>query len=267
MSRFQCSFPSRALLTPVTVTVLLPSPPYDLSMNTSLDDLYRIQQKFKTLYLFHGVFADADSWLFGTGIELYAQQHGLAVVLPSVGNSFYANLLHGPAYWTFISEELPRFVRAVFPLSDRREDNFVAGLSMGGYGAFKLVLNKPDQFSAAISLSGVLDIVDAMSHPIHPSLNADEYFGGLEKLTGSYSDLFAQLETARRSDASLPKLYMACGTKDFLYEMNIRFRDFARSKEIDLTYEEGPGEHTFDFWDAYIRQALDWLETNGMLEA
>lgn len=267
MSRFQCTFPSKTLLTPVTVTVILPYPSYDLSVNTSLDDLYQIRQKFKTLYLFHGVFADADSWLSGTGIELYAQQHGLAVVLPSVGNSFYADLLHGPAYWTFISEELPRFARAVFPLSDRREDNFVAGLSMGGYGAFKLALNKPDQFAAAISLSGVLDVVDAMSHPIHPSISADTYFGGLEKLAGSYNDLFAQLEAARRSAASLPKLYMAYGTEDFLYGMNGRFRDFTHSKKVDLTYEEGPGEHTFDFWDTYIRRALEWLANEGMLQA
>jgi S-formylglutathione hydrolase FrmB len=101
-----------------------------------------------------------------------------------------------------VSEELPRYVQAVFPLSDWREDNFVAGSSMGGYGAFKLALNQPDRFAAAISLSGVLDI-----------------------------------------------------------------RDFARSKGIDLTYEEGPGDHTFDVWDAYIRRAFDWLEINGMLES
>ncbi len=99
----------------MTVTVILRFLPFDLSVETSLDDIYRINQKFKTLFLFHGMFADADSWLFGTSIELYAQQHGLAVVLPSVRNSFYADLLHGPAYWTFVSEELPRYVRAVFP--------------------------------------------------------------------------------------------------------------------------------------------------------
>lgn len=115
ISRFQCYFLSKALLTPVTVTVILRFLPFDLSVETSLDDIYRINQKFKTLFLFHGMFADADSWLFGTSIELYAQQHGLAVVLPSVRNSFYADLLHGPAYWTFVSEELPRYVRAVFP--------------------------------------------------------------------------------------------------------------------------------------------------------
>ena len=259
MSQFQCSFFSKALLTPVTVTVILPFASFNPVAETSLDDYLKISQKFKTLYLFHGVFADATSWLLGTSIELYAHQHGLAVVLPSVRNSFYADLLRGPAYWTFISEELPRYVRAVFPLSERREDNFVAGLSMGGYGAFKLALNKPNLFAAAISLSGVLDIVDAMSHPIHPSLNADDYFGGMEKLVGSYNDLFAQIETIQRQSVSIPKLYMACGTEDFLHDMNIRFRDFAHSKGVDLTYEEGPGAHTWDFWDTYIQRALDWL--------
>ncbi|MBC7251612.1 MAG: hypothetical protein H5T62_15205 [Anaerolineae bacterium] len=170
-------------MTPTTVTVTLPFPVFNpLSPGETLDDIYGSVGKCKTLYLFHGAFADSSSWSLYSRVEEYADRHGLAVVMPNVGNSFYADLWHGPAYWTFVSEELPRFVRSVFPLSDKREDNFVAGLSMGGYGAFKLVLNKPEKFAAGISLSGVLDIVTVMRNPVHPVFDVDEYFGGFNRL-------------------------------------------------------------------------------------
>jgi len=262
MSRFQCSFQSKALNIPTAVTVVLPFPIFDPRLlNESLDDIYQPKAKFKTLYLFHGAFADASSWSLWTRVEAYADQHGLAVVMPSVGNSFYADLMYGPAYWTFVSEELPRFVRSVFPLSDRREDNFVAGLSMGGYGALKLALNKPENFAAAISLSGVLDIVTVMKKPIHPLFNVNEYFGGIEKLKGSHNDLFAQLQSLKQQGMLIPRLYVACGLEDELYEMNTKFRDLANANSISLTYEEGPGGHTWEFWDQYICQALEWLDT------
>ena len=260
MSRFQCSFQSKTLLAPAAITVTLPFPLFDpVSSAQTLDDIYGSGKKFKTLYLLHGAFADSSSWSLYSRVEAYADLHGLAVVMPSVGNSFYADLLHGPAYWAFVSEELPRFVRSVFPLSEKREDNFVAGLSMGGYGALKLALNKPEKIAAAISLSGVLDIVTVMRNPIHPVFNIDEYFGGFDKLIDSSSDLFAQLQHLKRQGTSIPRLYVACGLEDTLYEMNTRFRDLANANSIPLTYEEGPGAHTWEFWDQYICRALEWL--------
>jgi putative tributyrin esterase len=99
MSRFQCSFRSKALLVPTTIAVTFPFPVFDpISPDESLDDIYGSGKKSKTLYLFHGAFADSSSWPLYTRVEEYADRHGLAVVMPSVGNSFYADLLHGPAY-------------------------------------------------------------------------------------------------------------------------------------------------------------------------
>jgi len=260
MSLIQLNFQSLALAAPAAITVLLPPAFYDINDKRNYDEIYQSGKKFKTLFLFHGACADSSSWLYGSNIQRYAAEHNLAVVLPSVANSFFADLEHGSAYWTFISEELPRYVRSVLPLSDKREDNFVAGLSMGGYGALKLGLNKPDQFAAAISLSGVVDIVAAFKNPIHPLFNIEDYFGSFEKLKGSYNDLFTQIKTLKNRKASIPRLYMACGTEDFLYDMNIKFRDFLLENSIDLTYEEGPGVHDWSFWDKYIQRGLDWLE-------
>jgi len=260
MSRFQCHFQSKALLTPASITVIIPSRIPDLGVDATLDEIYKPLPKYKTLYLFHGIFADADSWLYYTSLERYADEYGIAVVLPSVRNSFYADLLHGHAYWTFVSEELPRFVRSVFPLSEKRSDNFVAGLSMGGYGAFKIALNKPEQFAAGISLSGALDIVELMKNPIHPSIDVDSYFGGIDKLEGSKNDLFAQLKKLKDDGVDIPKLYMACGVDDRLYPINLKFQDFARSNSVEMTYVEGPGDHSWAFWDEYIQKALIWLD-------
>src|SRR5690606_12198592 len=101
----------------------------------------------------------------------------------------------GYNYWTFISEELPEISRSFFPLSDKREDNFVAGLSMGGYGAFKLALSHPDKFSAAASLSGALDF--NIEHLLDGPLSLKEFnniFGDIDSVRGSENDLFRLIE-------------------------------------------------------------------------
>ncbi len=86
------------------------------------------------LYLLHGLSDDHTAWSRYTAIGRYAEAAGLAVVMPAVGRSFYADEAHGHAYWTFVSEELPSIVRSFFRVSDEAADTFVAGLSMGGYG-------------------------------------------------------------------------------------------------------------------------------------
>ena len=92
MSRFQCSYQSKALHVPTTITVTLPFPSFDpLTSNESIEDIYESGEKFKTLYLLHGAFADSDSWSLYSRVEQYADEHGFAVVMPSVGNSFYAD--------------------------------------------------------------------------------------------------------------------------------------------------------------------------------
>src|ERR671918_410594 len=116
------------------------------------------QKKFRTLYLLHGHSDDHTAWQRWTSIERYAEGLNLAVVMPAVHLSFYNDMAHGGKYWQFISEEVPMLARDMFSLSSKREDNFVAGLSMGGYGAFKLALTHPERYATAASLSGALDI-------------------------------------------------------------------------------------------------------------
>lgn len=210
-----------------------------------------------TLYLLHGLSDDHTIWMRRTSIERYAAALGVAVVMPAVNRSFYTDMPNGQKYWEFVSEELPRLAQSFFPLSDRREDNFVAGLSMGGYGAMKLGLACPERFAAAASLSGVMDVNWAVqankSNEFHWLLGEDG------QVTGTQNDLFRLADELARSGKEQPKLYQCCGTEDFLYDANTRFRDYCGQLGLELTYEEEPGSHDWGYWDYKIQQVLRWL--------
>ena len=214
-------------------------------------------QEHQCLTLLHGLSDDHTIWQRRTSIERYVEPLGLAVIMPAVHRSFYTDMAHGLRYWTFISEEVPAVARDLFRLSSRREDNFVAGLSMGGYGAFKLALRQPDRFAAAASLSGALDMAALVSNPGDRDLDFQHVFGD-RKVEGSEDDLFACAEKLLQQDLR-PALYQWCGTEDFLYESNVRFRDHAQATGLSLTYEESAGGHEWRFWDRQIQRVLEWL--------
>lgn len=257
MALFQTRFFSESLGLSTSMTVILPQPAKSqIGMATP-----EISGPYPTLYLLHGLSDDDSIWLRRTSIERYVAELGLAVVMPQVDRSFYTDMAYGNRYWTFISEELPRLCRSFFPLSPRREDTFVAGLSMGGYGAFKLALRKPEMFAAAASLSGALDIVSRAEHSQELSSLLISVFGESGP-RGTDNDLMTLLEPfAEKAHRGLPlpALYQCCGTEDFLYEDNQTFRAACNRLNIPLTYEEGPGAHEWSYWDARIQDVLKWL--------
>jgi S-formylglutathione hydrolase FrmB len=131
---------------------------------------------------------------------------------------------------------------------------------MGGYGAFKLGLARPENFAAAASLSGATHMA-AMGRrgPREWVHERRMIFGDLKKVAGSQNDLLALAGQAAQSGQPVPRLYQWCGTEDFLYQDNLVFRDHARKLGLDLTYEEGPGTHEWKYWDIQIQRVLDWL--------
>ncbi|NLC43048.1 MAG: esterase family protein [Clostridiales bacterium] len=258
MAFIQCDFFSEVLGLSCSMNVILPQ---ETSGQIGMDNRV-ISKKHPTLFLLHGLSDDHTIWMRRTSIERYVASLGLAVVMPAVHRSFYTDMAVGYRYWTFISEELPAIARSFFPLSDKREDNFVAGLSMGGYGAFKMALSCPDKFAAGASLSGALDVANLAS--IRESGEIENIVGDWTKITGSNNDLFYLAEKVAESDDPKPKLFQCVGTEDYLYGDNIRFRDFVQSLGcFDYTYEEGPGNHTWDFWDENIKRVLEWLPLNS----
>jgi len=166
-----------------------------LAQRTLAETQNKPTPKYRTLYLLHGHSDDHTAWLRWSSIEKYVEGLNLAVVMPAVNLSFYTDMVYGGAYWKFISEEVPAVVRDMYSLSAKRKDNFVAGLSMGGYGAFKLALTHPDRYAAAASLSGAVDIRELVKPHNVPADKAwlagmRNVFGDLSKVPGSKHDLF-----------------------------------------------------------------------------
>lgn len=252
MALIQCQFFSEVLGISTGMTVILPQETKgQIGMQGGAAD-----GKHPVLYLLHGLSDDHTIWLRRTSIERYVAPLGLAVVMPNVHKSFYTDMVHGDKYWTFLSEELPRIASSFFPLSARREDNFVAGLSMGGYGAMKWALRCPERFAAAASLSGALNLPADMKVNHHDTFK--QIFGGRE-IAGTEEDVLWLLEQRAKSDGPKPALYQCCGTDDFLYEGNQDFTRLAEKVGYELTSVYDEGDHNWEYWDQHIQDVLKWL--------
>jgi S-formylglutathione hydrolase FrmB len=178
--------------------------------------------------------------------------------MPAGHRSFYADEALGGAYWTFLTEELPSVVHRFFRLSAEPDDTFVAGLSMGGYGAWKWALRHPDRFAAAASLSGAVDlpaIAASFDWPEDPHMFRRLFPDGTVPTS---DDLFALVSAADPS--ALPPLWLGCGSEDPVYAANRRLAEACGAAGIDLntSWVEG-AEHDWDLWDHEIQTVLGWL--------
>lgn len=206
------------------------------------------------LYLLHGYSDDQTIWQRRTSVERYAASHNLAIVMPGVNHSFYCNEEYGERYWDYVSQELPMMMHRFFRLSDKPEDTFVAGLSMGGYGAMKLALNQPERFGAAASFSGAVDIASTRQRHNH---NWKRITGG-KSIKGTENDLFHMLK-ANAEAPHKPRLYVSCGTADFLYGQHKKFIPALKKAGWDVTaYEEPDATHEWGFWDREIRKFIEF---------
>ncbi|MDO8307535.1 MAG: alpha/beta hydrolase family protein [Actinomycetota bacterium] len=208
------------------------------------------------LYLLHGLSDDDTIWTRRTSIERYAAAYGLAVVMPQVHTSFYSDEVSGLPFWTFMTEELPVLVQSLFRVSADQADTFVAGLSMGGYGAMKWALRHPDRFAAAASLSGALGLTGAPDG-LDPAFDRlmTTVFGG--PITGTDDDVLHLASTTE--PGSCPGLYVACGTDDFLLSASKHFIDIAERRGLPITARIASGDHDWEYWDAQIQDVLAWL--------
>ncbi|MBR4883810.1 MAG: esterase family protein [Lentisphaeria bacterium] len=264
MALMQCSFFSESLGMCTSANVIVPQP-----------TLGQIGLEGKgspvgcpVLYLLHGLSDDHSIWLRRTSIERYATAFGIAVVMPNGYRSFYTDQVKTDIkYWQYISDELPKLINGFFKFSQKREDTFVAGLSMGGYGAMKLAFNKPETFAAAGCFSSVVrpwqfvDVAPAMKAELQCLFGDDPAAN-----VGTLNDPLAMSEKQVKAGVPLTEVYQACGTEDFLYEHNRRFRLAAEEAGYGHCYGKGPGEHAWPYWDRAIQTALRFflvLETDG----
>jgi len=264
MAHLDCSFYSTSLKKNTRVLVFIPTMSADDFLSDNHINYYRNGAKYQTLFLLHGSYGDCNDWTHLSNIERYAQENCVSVVMPSAENSNYVNMAHGEPYLNYISQELPDFLGKLFPLSRKREDTFIAGLSMGGYGAFRLAFEHPETYACAASLSGALDkaaLQDSTAPHIAkmPLTYRKAVFADIKKVRGSENDLTVVLKKQITKGVDLPKLYMTCGTEDFIFPSNNEFYEEAKDLPIDLTYMKYQGIHDWNYWDTHIRDVLDWL--------
>lgn len=257
MALFEMRFHSDSLKTSVSVNVIIPENAKTLIGMTSDG-----AAKFKTLYLLHGLSDDHSIWLRRTSIERYAADFGIAVVMPCVGRSWYTDTAYGAKYFTFVSEELPTACRRFFRgMSDRPEDNMIAGLSMGGYGAIKTALSCPDKFAYCASLSGALDIADFMHNLPWNEVKGNFGFEikGTDELTGTKHDVYHLARRYKEEGHIFPKMYIWCGTEDGLLPSNRKFSELLTQLGVEHKYKESEGNHSWKYWDMHIQSALHFL--------
>lgn len=220
---------------------------------------------YPVLYLLHGYNGDHTVWARRTSVERYACDKGIVVVMPAANLSFYSDKNLGLRYWTFISEEVPKICHDLFPqITNDPAQTFAAGLSMGGYGAFKLGLSHPERFRAVASLSGAVDVASLFERLQKEAKERGSVttVGMYERkdVRGSEDDLFALIDECKKEGKTLPKMYQWCGKQDFLYQDNIRIRDYLIDAGADLTYEEADGDHQWKYWDTGIERVLLWIQ-------
>ncbi len=266
MAFLEFNYYSKALSRRVSVNVLLPE------VNKKAEGI-GIGNKagYKTLYLFHGLSGNRTDWMRRSSIERYADKYDIAVVMPEVGRSWYTDTAYGANYLTFVAEELPEVCRGYFKgMSDKREDNFVAGLSMGGYGAIKAALTYPDNFGGCASLSGSLDIIRK-----NRTVNLDEWKAIFDfnmkssyELEGTKHDLYALARENHKQGLKFPKMYIWCGTEDnpHLLKTNQDFHALLNELNIEHFYKESKGDHSWPWWDLHIQDALCFLFSNDTMQ-
>lgn len=263
MAVMTCDFYSTALKRNTTVNLIVPTPQGNEQItDEKVKEQYHYEKGLPVVYLLHGAYGNYASWMRFSNVERYAQKYGCVLVMPSAGNNFYQDMYRGDAYETYVARELPELVRTLFPVSRRREDTYVAGFSMGGYGAWYLALSHPEVFSKTASMSGALDLAQCYEQGKSGAIDSpfcwDAIFETPEALAGSAYDLYALCQR-RKEEGNLPALYQAVGRQDFLYQMNREVYQKLRKEGIEVCYREDEGGHNWDFWDRYIQEILAWM--------
>ncbi len=264
MALTQINFYAKSLKRLVNLNALIPVDAIEVPGQQKVDS-----GPMKALYLLHGYSGNHMDWVCGTKIQELSLKHNLAVFMPAGDNFFYLDDTDmGALYGEFTGNELIEFTRKLFHLSERREDTLIGGLSMGGYGAIRNGLKYSGNFGYIIALSSALitKSIEGIPEDYKNSIADYKYyarvFGDLNQLSGSDKDPEALIINLRRNNISIPKIYMACGTEDFLINENRSYHSFLNSEGVNHTYLESPGVHDWTFWNEYIEKAILWALNN-----
>ena len=256
MAYFRIEYFSNALCRGTSFEMLIPND-FRKDLGEKAPD-----KPMRTLFLLHGYTGKAGNWV----PEDLPAKYNFAVVMPTAENSFYLNgQSTGHAYQAMVGEELVGYVRQTFGLARRREDTFIAGMSMGGFGALHTGLAYPKTFGKIAALSSAL-IVHEIAHmkpggsnPVANYAYYHECFGDLETVEERDVNPEVLVRRLREKRAKIPDIFMACGTEDFLLENNRAMHRFLEDEKIPHQYHESAGGHDMVFWSEYITKAVKWM--------
>lgn len=225
--------------------------------------------RFPVVYLLHGLTGQSSNWLEKTRVALYATHYDLFIVMVEGGNGWYTDSATVPAdkYESYILSELIPDVEKRFRVSSVREGRAIAGLSMGGYGAFKFGLKHPEMFGLAASMSGAFGAAawneKDLSGPGVISESLLKTFGPADSPTRAANDVFKLArEVAAKKIAPLPYFYVDCGTEDFLFSNNRDFVNLLVELKFPHEYRQRPGAHAWTYWDLQVQEILRLAATH-----
>jgi len=261
MGMIRCHFFSEVFQTHTDITVTLPEAARDLNV----EDLRGKRVLYPVIYVLHGGAEESTMWMRMSRVEEYSKRYGFISVSINGMSSAYSDMVHGYKIFTYLTEELPKFVEGVFPASPRREDRYIAGFSMGGQGALKAAFRCPEKYAASMPLCGARDIIplfekwQAMENG--PDLTAvRDALGPIEALRDSNSDLVYLAKQATQSKGYKPRLLVACALDDYAAELTEQYHQMLTEIGIEHTYYQAPGIHDYYFVDHALEWALEnWL--------
>ena len=259
MAELTVRFYSDALKRDVSFLMVIPN---DVRRDYPRDDLKRTDRPIKTLFLLHGYSGAAFNWIPGN----LAEQYNFAIVIPSGENSFW---IDGPAtgckFATFLGVDLLEYVRSTFRLAMSAKDTYLMGFSMGGFGALHTAFAFPEKFGKVAALSSALihnEVAKLKEGEGNSVANYDYYrmcFGDPAKLKESNNNPEYLLKKQIAAGRTIPEIFMACGTEDFLIEPNRAFHKFLEEQGIKHTYIESKGIHDMKFWQEYAEKFIPMM--------
>lgn len=262
MAFSQFEFFSESLRRVVSFNILLPND----SPLEFIKDNENYERGVKTLFLLHGYSGNNRDWILESKINEFAIKYNIAVIFPNGDNSFYLDGKGmGSKYGTYVGEELVNYTRRVFGLSNKKEDTYIGGFSMGGFGAIHTALKYNETFSKAFALSSALIINEIknkdenFSTPIADYYYYESTFGNLNELENSENNPEELIRRLKSENKLIPSIFMACGKEDFLIEPNRAFHKFLVDNDVNVYYQEDDGNHNWEFWSKYLEPSIRWL--------
>lgn len=262
MAYIRLDFLSESLRKITTLSIVIPN---DVPEEEKEDNIH-YKRNMKTLYLLHGFTGNHTDWICGTNIHTLCKKYNFAVVCPSGDNSFYVDReMTGCKYGTFVGKEVVEYTRKMLNLSGKREDTYIGGYSMGGYGAilngmkYHQTFSKIIAFSSGLFIDELLEAGDAYEDGLTNPAYRLEVFGDLKTLENSEKNPKFVIEQIKKKKGIIPELYLACGTEDFLIGNNRRFVEHLNKNQIPVIYKEESGKHDWDYWNKALEPAIGWL--------